>query len=75
MRADGSHPDPAHVRPGDDIGAAGRPTGASIAFVRNYGDGDRPVIVMNANGSNEHRLTAGPSHQFVPGWQPLGGDD
>ena len=30
---------------------------------------------MNADGGNEHRLTAGPSHQFVPAWQPLGGDD
>ena len=61
--------------PGDDTGAAWSPDGRHIAFLKNYDNGDRPVFVMNANGGNEHRLTAGPSHQFVPAWQPLGGDD
>ena len=74
MHADGSHQTQLTFGPGDDFGSAWSPDGRQIAFLRDFGGGDRPVFVMNANGGNQHRLTAGASHQFVPGWQPLGGD-
>ena len=43
--------DPAHVRAGGDFGAAWSPDGRKIAFVRNFGGGNRPVFVMNADGA------------------------
>jgi Tol biopolymer transport system component len=48
------------------------PDGKQIAFVRDYGNGDRPVMVMNADGSDQHQLLPGSWTGFVPGWQPLG---
>jgi len=51
------------------------PDGSKIAFVRNYGNGDRPVMIMNADGSNQHQLLPGKWIGFVPGWQPLGAGD
>ena len=66
MHADGSHQTQLTFGPGDDFGAAWSPDGRQIAFLRDFGGGDRPVFVMNANGGNQHRLTAGASHQFVP---------
>ena len=30
---------------------------------------------MNADGANQHQLTPGTPRQFVPAWQPLGGDE
>ena len=53
--------------PGTTPVRRGHPTAATSRSSANYGDGDRPVFVVNANGGNEHRLTAGPSNQFVPG--------
>jgi Tol biopolymer transport system component len=74
MRADGSHQTRLTFGPGFDTGAAWSPDGRRIAFLRNFGGGDRPVFVMNADGGNQHQLTPGTPNQFVPGWQPLGGD-
>jgi Tol biopolymer transport system component len=75
MHADGSHQTQLTFGDGGDFGTAWSPDGTKIAFVRNLGDGVRPVFVMNADGSNQHQLTSGSPHQFVPGWQPLGGGD
>jgi hypothetical protein len=36
--------------------------------VRNFGNGNRPVYVMNADGRDQHAVH--PGAQFVPAWQP-----
>ena len=68
MNADGSDPhqltgctasDATPCPGGDDFGAAWSPDGTQIAFLSNTSDGtDRPVMIMNADGSNVHRLLA-----------------
>jgi TolB protein len=76
MNANGSNPTQlTNSSSGDDFGAAWSPDGTQIAFVRFYGPGDRPVMVMNADGSNQHKLLPGKWTGFVPGWQPLGAGD
>src|SRR5262249_23438678 len=80
MNADGSNQhqvagctasDPAPCANGDLFGPAWSPDGTQIAYLSTNGDGsDRPVMIMNADGSNAHRLIAAQSVQFVPGWQP-----
>jgi Tol biopolymer transport system component len=55
-----------------DFGTAWSPDGSRIAFVRDFGGGDRPVMLMNANGSDQHLLTGHGALQFVAGWQPRG---
>jgi TolB protein len=87
MDADGGHQhqltgcaavDPAPCAIGDDFGTAWSPDGSKIAFLRDLraiGGSDRPVMVMDADGSHVHRLTATPSLDAVPAWQakaPLG---
>jgi TolB protein len=82
MNADGSNPkeligcaasDPAPCATGDYSGPAWSPDGQQIAFLSfTSDDNDRPVMIMNADGSNAHRLTTAKGVQFVPGWQPLG---
>ena len=83
MNADGSDPhkligcaatDPAPCAYGDLSGPAWSPDGQQIAYLSTNADGsDRPVMIMNADGSNAHRLiAANPSIQFVPAWQPVG---
>jgi TolB protein len=80
--ADGSHPhqltgcvaaDPAPCAQGDDWGIAWSPDGKKIAFLRDYhalGINDRPVFVMDADGSHQQRLTDGTLSHAVPAWQP-----
>jgi TolB protein len=70
MDADGSDQHQLTHGPGDDFGAAWSPDGRHIAFVRDFGDGNRPVYVMNANGTAQHPLHPG-GKQYVPAWQPL----
>ena len=72
MSADGSGQRQLKFGPGDDFGAAWSPDGTRIAFVRDLGTPDRPVMVMNADGSDQHALHPG-GRQSVPAWQPLGG--
>jgi len=83
MNADGSDPhqltgcaatDPSPCAAGADGGPAWSPDGTQIAFLHFPADdpADRPVMVMNADGSNVHRVISGPSIDYVPAWQPLG---
>ena len=64
--------DPAPCAQGDDFGTAWSPDGTKIAFLRDYhslGINDRPVCVMNADGSHQQRLTGGTLSHAVPAWQ------
>jgi Tol biopolymer transport system component len=70
--------DPEPCATGDDFGTAWSPDGTKIAFLRDLsstGVSDRPVFVMNADGSNQHRITTAPIVPGVPGWQPLHVDE
>lgn len=76
MNSDGSHPHQITFGTADDFGPVWSPDGRHLAFLRDFGNGDRPVMITTARGADVHRL-ADPNHtahQFVPAWQPLGGD-
>jgi Tol biopolymer transport system component len=87
MNADGSNQhqlsgcvagDPQPCPAGDEFGVAWSPDGTKIAFLRDLsliGISDRPVFVMNADGSDQHRITTAPIIPGVPAWQPLHVDD
>jgi TolB protein len=65
--------DPTPCATGDDFGTAWSPDGTKIAFLRDLrptGTNDRPVMVMDADGSHQHRLTTSPGLNAVPAWQP-----
>jgi Tol biopolymer transport system component len=81
MRADGTKPkqisgcvagDVEPCAAGTDIGPAWSPDGKSIAFVRGFGavgSDDRPVFVMNADGTGQRRLSPEPILAAVPAWR------
>jgi TolB protein len=52
MNADGSRQRQLTHGPGDDFGTAWSPDSRQIAFVRDFGDNNRPVHVMNTDGSD-----------------------
>jgi Tol biopolymer transport system component len=67
--------DPSPCATGDDFGPVWSPDGTQIAFLRAFaalGTNDRPVFLMNADGTNQHRLIDGPMLQAVPAWQARG---
>jgi TolB protein len=63
---------------GDDWGPTWSPDGRKIVFLRDLGAlgiADRPVYVMNADGTGQHRITSAPITPGVPAWQPLDVDE
>lgn len=72
--ADGRH-EPVqltHSRPGTDAGPAWSPDSRRIAFRRGADDRARDVWVMDADGSNQRRLTFTPGADQDPTWSPDG---
>jgi Tol biopolymer transport system component len=69
---------PADAQPcakGDDFGTAWSPDGKRIAFLRSFqalGTNNRPVYVMNADGTGQHQVTPGTRLAAVPAWQARG---
>ena len=56
---------------GADIEPAWSPDGTQIAFTRFYGATQGEIFVMNADGSNQRRLTAN-ANDRNPTWSPDG---
>ncbi len=56
-----------------DVEPAFSPDGAKIAFTshRSWND-NTEIYVMNADGSNQIRLTSNAGHDFQPAWSPDG---
>jgi Tol biopolymer transport system component len=81
MRANGSKPrqisgcvagDATPCAAGSDFGPAWSPDGSSIAFLRSYaaiGNDDRPIFVMHADGTDQHRVSPDPMLAAVPAWR------
>jgi TolB protein len=81
MNADGSKPhqvsgclpkEAAPCKAGSDIGPVWSPDGTAIAFIRGFqavGPADRPIFTMDADGSNQVRVSQGTTLAAVPAWQ------
>ena len=57
---------------GEDFGPVWSPDGTRIAFLRtfqNLGTEDRPIFVMNADGSDQHRVIQDTILAAVPSWR------
>jgi TolB protein len=57
--------------PGIDVSPAWSPDGSQIAFVSERSGGPQ-IYVMNADGSNAHRVTFQGTHNTDPSWSPKG---
>jgi len=67
--------DPQPCAKGDDFGTAWSPDGTKIAFLRYFqalGTNNRPVYVMNADGTGQHQVVPGTRVNMVPAWQARG---
>jgi Tol biopolymer transport system component len=54
---------------GEDTQPVWSPDGTRIAFSSSR-DGSWQIYLMNADGSNQHRLTGGPGNSYDPAWDP-----
>jgi len=84
MNADGSNQhlltgcdaaDPVPCPTGDSWGPAWSPDGKQIAFLRDFaalGTNNRPIYVINADGTGQHQVTPGTRRAAVPSWQARG---
>jgi dipeptidyl aminopeptidase/acylaminoacyl peptidase len=73
--ANGGTPTNLTNHPGDDFGPAWSPDGCRLAFVSDRAgtDGSADIYVMNADGSNQVRLTTSPDdNNSSPAWAPDG---
>jgi Tol biopolymer transport system component len=64
--------EPSPCAAGSDFGPVWSPDATKIAFLRSFqglGKDDRPIYLMNADGSDQHRLAEGTLLQAVPAWQ------
>jgi Tol biopolymer transport system component len=78
MNADGSKPtqltgckpgDASPCATADDWGPTWSPDGSQIAFLRALSASDRPIYIMNADGSGQRRLSPPSIIAGVPTWQ------
>ena len=78
MNSDGSNETRLTNNPASDLGLSWSPDGKKIAFAsRRDGNseifyGNTEIYIMNADGSNQTRLTNNPSFDMVPCWSPDG---
>jgi TolB protein len=67
--------DPSPCPGGDDWGPSWSPDGRKIVFLHDLtslGIADRPVTVMNTDGTNAYAVTKTPGIHAVPAWQARG---
>jgi Tol biopolymer transport system component len=64
--------DAADNEPAADNAPAWSPNGQRIVFQRTLGDGNEEIYVMNADGSDQTRLTNWPGTDEDPDWSPDG---
>ena len=57
--------------PGIDTGGSYSPDGSKIAFESDRSGGQQ-IYVMNADGSNQHRISFGSGRHATPVWSPRG---
>jgi len=78
MNSDGSNETRLTNNPVTDICLSWSPDGKNIAFASQRDDnsdlfyGNSEIYVMNADGSNQTRLTNNPSFDMAPSWSPDG---
>jgi len=61
--------EPSPCATANDWGPTWSPDGSRIAFLRALSASDRPVYIMNADGSGQHRLSPASIVAGVPTWQ------
>src|SRR3546814_16981611 len=71
VSAGGGAPQRLTNAPGIDTGGSYSPDGSQIVFESDRG-GSQQLYVMNANGSNQRRISLGGGRYATPAWSPRG---